>query len=111
MASIASSVFISASISRKISPRITCGSSKNSTSSSWFRWFSTMCDRWTIFSRESFMRRPGPSQDDPLVLGQLALDHLEHVRVGDVGALHLGRAAHQHLAHFLVQAIFDHELL
>ena len=54
-ASMASSAFISDSMRRKISPRISCGSAKNSTSSSWFRWSRTRWERWTIFSRESLI--------------------------------------------------------
>src|SRR5262245_66505124 len=108
MASIASSAFISSEISLKTSWRISCGSAKNSTPSSALRRLRIRWERWTTLSLESFICRgpcPRVSQDDPLFLGQLLLHHLEHLGVGDVGALHLRRVLHQDLPHFLVQAV------
>src|SRR5262245_54168372 len=112
MASMASSDFISSPMRWKICCRISWGSAKNSTSSSWFRWLRIRWERWTIFSRESFMGEASArSQDDPLLLGQLALHHLEHLAVGDVRALHLFRVLDQDLAHFVVEAVLHLQVL
>src|SRR5262245_64358474 len=112
MASIASSAFISSEIRRTISCRSSCGSMKNSTSSYWLSRSRIRWDRRRIFSRESFNGRfprgAGASQDDALLARELLLHHLEHLGVGDVGALHLGGVLEQHLADLLVEPVLHH---
>src|SRR5262245_46879768 len=73
-------------------------------------------ERRRIFSRESFTaRRPFAnarrSQDDPLLAGHLLLEHLEHLRVGDVRALHLRGVLDQDLADLFVESVLDLELV
>src|SRR5438034_11160702 len=98
-ASMASSVFISSEIILTMCCRISWGSAKYSTPSSWsscprIRWESRR-----IFSRESFTSRVRlrVSKDDPLLPGHLLLEHLEHLGVGHVRALHLRGVLDQHL--------------
>src|SRR5262245_33451068 len=105
----ASSAFISSEISFTMSWRIAWGSSKYSTPSSESRYCRIRWERRRIFSRDSFI--PRVSNDDALLPGHLALEHLEHLRVGDVRALHLGGVLQQRLAHFLVQAVLDLQLV
>src|SRR5262245_60918616 len=109
----ASSVFISSEISLTICWRISWGSAKYSIASSWSRCPRMRWERRRIFSRESFIPSlPGrASQDDPLLPGHLLLEHLEHLRVGDVRALHLGGVLHELLADLLVEAVLHAELV
>src|SRR3989442_2970228 len=105
----ASSVFISSEIILTMYCRISWGSAKYSTPSSWsscprIRWESRR-----IFSRESFTSRL--SKDDPLFPGHLLLEHLEHFGVGDVRALHLRGVLDQDLADLLVEAVLHRHLL
>src|SRR3989442_6347228 len=105
----ASSVFISSEIILTMYCRISWGSAKYSTPSSWSSCPRIRWERRRIFSRDSFTGRP--SKDDPLLPGHLLLEHLEHLGVGDVGALHLRGVLEEDLADLLVEAVLHHQLV